>query len=67
MNPRAARQASGMTRNEWARAMGVSVLTTKRWEQSASRYARSPTQHRVERMERVLTGCGVDLREVMGA
>lgn len=36
MNPRAARQASGMTRNEWAMAMGVSVLTTKRWEAPAA-------------------------------
>lgn len=56
----AARRALGMSRTQFAAAVGVTPATVKRWDQGS----RFPTQRRVEKIERILTDHSVNLMEV---
>ncbi|KKW93881.1 helix-turn-helix domain-containing protein [Sphingobium chungbukense] len=65
MNIKAARRSSGLTRAAWAKALGVNVSVTKRWEKAPDApYHRAPTERRIIAIEQLLTRQGINLAEV---
>lgn len=58
----AARKALGLSRERFAKRVGVARCTVKGWEQGR----RIPTDTRFEQIEQLLTQEGVDLRVMEG-